>query len=544
MNVDSDIERLKEKIDYIHQIINQPYLSDYKNLESDFKRAEDTVNMIKGEIEAANNDINKENEIVSKFEKCINRFKTSKEYENGFKNVDKAKAKIEVLMNKLNALNNRMETNKDYLNLKNNELLMMKNKIIKDTENNTKELTSLKNILNDLTLSRKSIISQFTGAFLERFNKIYSRQTDFIVLLSDDVCNGCSIRIPKQVAAAERMRLAHGVGSNLAYRNEKEAAITGQTQTKMGVATAQRNQEIADASGGFKNFADMTTAQQMSIANLWNPNDYQKFVDGTKMLELGQRDGLIKAANTLGWDLRQWGEHSSEFDAMKKSGALAAYTSGQITDGDLKLMGQMGLFTEAGQANAKEYMQTLTGMSEKERAEYMTTHEGIQGYAKFNEMEKFAQSHGHDFMDLARDSSREFNLSVGKDEAVSWGLKGAGKYRISSDGAGGILFNSSEHGTQRWDGKRFVKEDTNIYKKDHGARVRDGDEGTFGNTAQYNLGMDNISRDGFKVAGMHLIAAKISRNGEQYTIEGTNHLGYHVTMEGSSSDGIYKSKEW
>lgn len=58
-----------------------------------------------------------------------------------------------------------------------------------------------------------------------------------------------------------------------------------------------------------------------------------------------------------------------------------------------------------------------------------------------------------------------------------------------------------------------------------------------GNIAQYHLGANNTHGKVFEVGGMKFVAGNVSQQGDQFTIAGTNHLGFGVVMQGRSISG-------
>jgi predicted nucleic acid-binding Zn-ribbon protein len=201
-NIDSDIRRLKEKVSEVINIINQPFTSDYLILKDDYNRFAEIVNNTKREIERVNIDITKRNNEITKIKSSIRKFKTNREYDVAFKNIDKAASDINRLREGLAPLNRKLLINVDYMKLKGKELTQKKNEIDRAIDRNKEEIVSLNNLLNNLASARETLIERFNGKFLNKFKKIYSRYPDtYVVLLSpDDICNGCSVRIPKQVA--------------------------------------------------------------------------------------------------------------------------------------------------------------------------------------------------------------------------------------------------------------------------------------------------------------------------------------------------------
>ena len=153
-------------------------------------------------------------------------------------------------------------------------------------------------------------------------------------------------------------------------------------------------QHGASVEAGYQFLADTHIAGSRAINQVWgnNAQGYAAYLATGHNISLGQQEGLVKAAQEMGIDVRNFAQMSSFMDNVKKSGAMQLLQDGKITGDDLKMMGSMGLLSEKGMAEGAQRIADATGMSYDQAKAYLTTREGLNEFAKFkaldNAMEK------------------------------------------------------------------------------------------------------------------------------------------------------------
>jgi len=202
-------------------------------------------------------------------------------------------------------------------------------------------------------------------------------------------------------------------------------------------------QQVMTAWGEF-NVAD-TAAK---IKAFETPENYERFRQVAYGLDWAQQKGIIEAAAHAGYDPRDTVQTTSFVKHLETIGALEMYREGKVTEEDLLLIGGSKMLAEKGIAHARQDIATITGMEIDQAEEFLRSREGLLAYARFDNMERFANAHGNSFMDLARDSQRTITMDVDGKTAVEWGLPAAGHYTVSWDRNDGYLFTDRKSGSQ------------------------------------------------------------------------------------------------
>lgn len=317
-----------------------------------------------------------------------------------------------------------------------------------------------------------------------------------------------------EMVAAKKNAMWREMGSNLAYGSEGNAFNTGRIQTQSSVGGAQGLEEISSELGmsvediarygghmqginnaatgealmGFGHKSAMKAKMQGAMYDLannqtlgevvnkhfdgdfselakqrfsqdaatrqtfGNAENYEKFLKANQELNIGQQQGLIKAADTLGWDLKKWGEHTSEFDAMKKSGVLDKFDKGEISGETLKELGEFGYFTQKGQMDGKQWLADHYFKGSVENMEeHLGKFNGMDTITKLDEMKNIASKVGG-MENLMRAKNRMGSYSFSDKEANALGLEKGGEYHLAWGKNGGVGYFSRHSGSQTQDG--------------------------------------------------------------------------------------------
>jgi len=299
-----------------------------------------------------------------------------------------------------------------------------------------------------------------------------------------------------------------GLGS---FTTEKGYAFTEAQIGTVKKYAKQHGMTPSQALGAWGEF-DVANAAAMMEA-FKTPESYEKFRTIAYGLDAAQQRGIIEAARHAGYDPADTVQTASFLKHMETIGALQMYKEGRLRDQDLLLIGSARVLTEKGLAHARENISKVTGLGIDKVEEYMRTREGLMGFARFDNMERFARKHGQSFMELAKDSQRTMNLDVDGKSAAAWGLPGAGHYAVSWDRKGGYLFTDRKSGTQYQVGV-FGQSGRSEYLHDEKGRiVFHGANATYGDREERRSFAGNIG-------GYDFEKATYERTGDMVTVAG------------------------
>jgi len=253
------------------------------------------------------------------------------------------------------------------------------------------------------------------------------------------------------------------------------------------------------------------------------PENYEKFRTMAYGLDAAQQRGIVEAAKTAGYDPADSTQMASYMKHLETIGAVDMYRNKKINDQDLLLIGGSKALAEKGMAHARDDIAHITGMSIDKVEEFMRTREGLLAYARFTNMETFANKHGQSFLDLAKDSQRTMGLDVDGKQAAAWGLPGAGHYTVSWNRQGGYVFTDKKSGTQYQVGV-FGQSGRSEYVRDEKGNITfHGSNATFGDQENRRSFTGNI--DGYDFEN-----AVYERNGNMVTVTGKLKEGGTVSL--------------
>ena len=133
-------------------------------------------------------------------EQGMDNITTHREYEALEKQVNEAKAREADLRKDLQKEEKTLAELKEDLKLQEDSISSQENEVNQTESSLNNLLTDYENTLNELSTKEKDLSKDLPSEILFKFQRIIQRNTEGIVSVKDNICNGCNMILPAQFA--------------------------------------------------------------------------------------------------------------------------------------------------------------------------------------------------------------------------------------------------------------------------------------------------------------------------------------------------------